>query len=375
MRIGVYHPRVGTSTVGGTENFIRNIMAHFQEQHEIVLYTGSGEIINEINTMGVEIIEIPFISKDSSISKYMSQFTPILSAEIASISMFWNGKRLGELSGLDEKIDVMTTYYYLDNLLVSQTIDVPHLFRYPGIKNNSIRWKLMAKFANPDMYIAGSKDAKTRGEKWLDLQVGGVVTAGVDVDRFSPDAESAFESDHLSLLYVGRLDSGKGLDVLLEAISHTTKLMDNIHLYIVGTGTLEKSLRQQTKKLDINNIVTFIGSIPHSDIHRYYAAADIFVLPSEYEGFPNVTMEAMASALPVVSTEVPGVTEQVSHMENGFLIEPNDIEALVEAICTLAENKRLRQSLGSTARAHAQNNFAWEAQADNFEKLIESIID
>jgi glycosyltransferase involved in cell wall biosynthesis len=104
------------------------------------------------------------------------------------------------------------------------------------------------------------------------------------------------------------------------------------------------------------DIVQFCGAI--DNMRRVYAEGDLLVLTSDHEGTPNVLMEAMASGLPVVATDVGGVRELIQHGGNGFVIERNDEEALTCALTTLVESSELRKSFGSRSRESALARFS-----------------
>ena len=118
--------------------------------------------------------------------------------------------------------------------------------------------------------------------------------------------------------------------------------------------------------------MTFTGAVDHEDIHRYFAACDIFCLPSYHEGFPVVNLEALASGKPIVSTTIDAIEEQVSHGENGYLVEPGDIDSLRDALEKLLRDTDKRVNFGKESRKRAQQ-FTWDRQATNLEKHYEQI--
>jgi glycosyltransferase involved in cell wall biosynthesis len=367
MKIGIYSPRSGIARAGGTETFLREMMNRLQDDHEIILYCGLGEVTNEIHDLSVEVRQIPFIQKGSRLSSHVTRWTPVLPAELESFSMYLNGRRQGVFEEIDNEVDVLSTHYYLDNLLVSRAVSVPTLFRFPGIKHPSPRWKAMIKFARPSTMLANSEATAARLREWIDLDVDGIVYAGVDLDQFAQDANHAFKSDRISILFVGRIDEGKGLHELVEAQS---RLDDLTRLYLVGRGTLESDLQARVHGLGIEDSVEFVGPIPHNEVHRYFAAADIFCLPSHHEGFPVVNMEAMACGCAVVSTRIDSIEEQLTDGENALLVEPGDVDALTEALRQLAKRKDLRERLANTGLETA-TRFSWKMQANIFEKYYE----
>jgi len=359
MRIGIYNPRVGVAESGGTETFLREMLKRISHDHEVVLYTGAGELHEELDTLDIEIRQFPIWLKEDRKNQLVTGKTPILPAEIESLSMYFSVRRAGEFAAMSEDVDVLSTHYYLDNVLASRAAPVPTLFRYPGIKDPSIRWRFMARTARPDLYVANSGSTYARSRDWLDIEPDGTVYAGVDAEQFSPDAKPVFNSEVPVVLYVGRLDDGKGLNDLLRAFD---RLDTEAELHLVGEGILKSELKATAQNLGIDGSVVFSGTVPHSDIHRYYAAADVFCLPSYHEGFPVVNMEAMASGLAVVSTTIEAVQDQIHDGDHGLLVDPGDVPALANALSRSLSDPELRERLGTAARERSEEQFTWETQ-------------
>ncbi len=369
MRIGIYNPRAGFSRSGGTETFLREMMKRLQDDHEVVLYCGAGDLLEEVRDLSVTVRQVPLLKKESRLNNAIASRTPVLPAEIESLSMYANARREGIFGEMNTDVDVLSTHYYLDNLLVSRTAPIPTLFRFPGIKQPSIRWKTMARLATPDAYLSNSEATAARLREWLGLEVDGTVHAGVDLEQFGPEADPAFKCDRASVLFVGRLDEGKGLFDLLKAQS---QLGDATRLYLVGSGTLEDDLRESADTLGIADDVEFVGAVPHDEIHRYYAAADIFCLPSYHEGFPIVNMEALASGCALVSTQIDSIEEQVTDGETGLLVAPGDVDALANALRRVATDRDMRQRLVENGLERAEA-FGWAEQAEKMSEYYECV--
>ena len=152
-----------------------------------------------------------------------------------------------------------------------------------------------------------------------------------------------------AILTIGRLHPQKGQDVLLRAFAASGLSLEGWHLYIAGTGELDKFLDELSKSLQLENSVTFLGHV--KDPFEYYGIADIFVLPSLYEGMPNVLLEAMSCSLPIITTKASsGIVDLIDHNENGLLVKTGDENELRNAILLLAENRTIRYKLGKKAR-------------------------
>ncbi len=197
-----------------------------------------------------------------------------------------------------------------------------------------------------------------------------VIPPGVDTTMFQP-ADTHAARQHLGLpekrmiLYVGRIEPLKGLDILLRAVALLND-RTGTRLLIVG-GSLEKDaeidrLKTLADDLDISGIVDFTGSISQQQLPAYYNAADVFVLPSWYESFGLVALEAMSCGTPVVVSRVGGLTSFIEHGKTGYLVPWRCPDAFARCLETLLENPALRQAMGGAARNRAKG-MSWAAMA------------
>jgi glycosyltransferase involved in cell wall biosynthesis len=153
-----------------------------------------------------------------------------------------------------------------------------------------------------------------------------------------------------TLLAVGRLHHQKGFDLLLNAFAKVAGSHPDWDLVILGEGPEREPLAAQTTSLGLNGRVCLAGTV--SPIAAKYDEADIFVLPSRFEGFPNALAEAMAHGLPVLAADSPGaVRDLVTHNVNGLLTPAEDAESLADALDLLMASPLERQRLGEAARA------------------------
>ncbi|MBN2105977.1 MAG: glycosyltransferase family 4 protein [Deltaproteobacteria bacterium] len=173
---------------------------------------------------------------------------------------------------------------------------------------------------------------------------------GVDLTVFTPAPRPPASSRNI--LFVGRLDKMKGVDILLEAIAELKKRGYSPSCTIAGDGPDRDDLMHLAKKLNIANQVVFAGTC--SDIVRHLHAAAVFVLPSRSEGMPNAVLEAMACGVPIIATSVGGIPDIIQNGRNGLLIAPDDIEALSAALASLFADTELAARIGSRARRDAE---------------------
>jgi UDP-glucose:(heptosyl)LPS alpha-1,3-glucosyltransferase len=163
-----------------------------------------------------------------------------------------------------------------------------------------------------------------------------VIYSGVDTDRFHPRLKEhrhnireslEIPNDHSLFLFVGSGFERKGAAAVIRALAH---LPDTAHGVIVGEDKHRKRYEELAKGLSLNKRVHFLGK--QADVGPYYGAADAVVLPTLYDPFPNVILEAMACGLPVITSSKSGGAEFISQGENGYVCDALDIEAIVRSM-------------------------------------------
>ncbi len=186
-----------------------------------------------------------------------------------------------------------------------------------------------------------------------------VVPWGVDSNQFRPRLPQ--ESREPIVLYVGLHEPRKGITHLLEAVARLRRECVPVRLVTVGGGPQLPELRRRALELGIGNYVTFLGYVPDLNdetLPRIYSEADVFVLPSLREGFGFVLLEAMASGLPVVASDISSIPEVVG--DAGVLFPAGDAIVLAEAIRMLITNPDRRRELALKARRRVEMYFTWD---------------
>ena len=179
---------------------------------------------------------------------------------------------------------------------------------------------------------------------------GRVIHNGIDERRFSPQKKN---NKVPNVLYVGRLLAMKGIDCLIESL-RPLLLKKRIKLLILGEGNANK-YRKKLSGID-KSYYSFLGTLPYEKIHAAYQNADIFLLPSLTESFPFSILEAMASRVAVVSSNVGGVPEIIEDYKTGLLFEPNNAQQLYEKVTMLLEDSELKKKLETNARGHVEKH-------------------
>ncbi len=177
-----------------------------------------------------------------------------------------------------------------------------------------------------------------------------IVRMSVDPEHFLPPSGGRDHDGPLRVLSVGRLVDLKGLPMLLEALADLHHRGRRVQARIVGQGPTEADLRRQCQELAIEQVVTFTGAVGEDAIVEHFQWADVYVSASFLEGLPVVIMEAMSTALPVISTQVGAVSELITEGVSGLIIPPSTADAIYAALIRLYEDPGLRQRMGSAAR-------------------------
>ncbi|MCH7632479.1 MAG: glycosyltransferase [Planctomycetes bacterium] len=173
------------------------------------------------------------------------------------------------------------------------------------------------------------------------------------------------------VLWVGRLDSVKGLDVLVRSFAKLSPAL-NAHLVLAGEGPLREKLAQQIRAVGVTDRVHLLGA--RSDVPGLLQTADLFVLPSRTEGLPNALLEAMAAACPIVTTDVPGCRDLITNGETGIVVPYGDVDALAESIEQLLGDRTLADRLGRAAAESVKRNWHIDQTYDAYESLYGEII-
>ena len=184
---------------------------------------------------------------------------------------------------------------------------------------------------------------------------------GLDLSEFG---RADFSSTPPLIIAVGRLIPKKGFGDLIRACALLAKRGKSFRCEIIGEGSLENELRREINELSLQNRVVLTGAKPQTELRRRLAAANVFVLPSVIDpdggmdNLPTVIMEAMATGLPVVSTNIGGIPEMVIENETGFLVQPGETAAIADAIERVVNDCSLAANLGHSAYERARTLFS-----------------
>jgi colanic acid/amylovoran biosynthesis glycosyltransferase len=198
---------------------------------------------------------------------------------------------------------------------------------------------------------------------------------GLDLAEFG---HADFSSTTPLIVAVGRLIPKKGFSALIRTCALLAERGKSFRCEIIGEGPLENELRGQIDELRLQNNIALTGAKPQSQVRQRLAAANAFVLPSVIDpdggmdNLPTVIMEAMATGLPVVSTNIGGIPEMVIENETGFLVQPGDAAAMANAIQTVINDRSLAERFGHSGYERARTLFSIETNVRELCKLIKT---
>lgn len=197
-----------------------------------------------------------------------------------------------------------------------------------------------------------------------------VIYNGVALSSYNKDIEPLYRSREGEIILgcAGRLSVEKGHLLLLEMMEHLKEKEIRCKLLLAGEGKMFEVLKSRARSLGVDHLVEFLGFVDH--MPSFYNSIDIFLLPSQYEGFGYVLAEAMASRKPVVAFDVKSSCEIVKHGETGYLVPPNQVRDMADRVLELAGDKALREKMGENGRTRVGDLFSFEKNQKEITEML-----
>jgi glycosyltransferase involved in cell wall biosynthesis len=197
-----------------------------------------------------------------------------------------------------------------------------------------------------------------------------VIRNGVDINIFKPDYGKRENDGTVDFVYVGRLSYDKGVNLLLDAFSEYHKENPNTRLTLIGNGMLKYRLDGCVD----DGSLCWLGAIDHDEIPKVLQKMDAFVIPQNIGGLGLSVLEAMSCGLPVITTAI-GETVKLLGNDEGVLVEPKNVDAIVDAMRVLAENTNLRKAMGKRCRRKVEEKYSWHSQIGQIEDVYRRAIE
>ena len=191
-------------------------------------------------------------------------------------------------------------------------------------------------------------------------------------NRFKKRQELGISNNTLVIGSIGRLKSQKGFYYLLESINLLSKEFSNLLLIIIGSGPLLEDLQTVVTEIKLSDKVSFLGE--RTDIAELLFCMDIYVQASLFEGMSNAVMEAMAMGIPVIATSVDGTIELIEEDKTGWLVEPKNVNMLVEKIRYVLNNAEIAKKVATVASEQIAKDFSIERMGESYDKLFHELI-
>jgi len=381
----------GQGKSGGMNVYVRQLAAALSEMGmKIDIFTREHlDVVNRVETIGpnVRVIHLKAGEPDAHLGDLYA-FLPDFLERLNDFR---------EEEGLE--YDVVHSHYWLSAWVgreLSQVINVPHVVTFHTlslIKMQSRAGEIEQTerpfveaevMATADRIIAFSPHERDSMARLYgaDACKVSLVPCGVDLDVFRPLDQKSVRSrlglnGEKILLYVGRVEPIKGLDLLVETAAQMDST-EGVRMVVVGAdvnGDREMHrVRQLAKERDLEDKIDFVGQVDHDDLPLYYNAADVCVVPSYYESFGLVALESMACGTPVVATRVGGLSTIIHHGRTGYLKSWRCPEAFANSVEMIISSDGLQQSMGEAARKRAES-MGWDNVAslmwDEYSELTE----
>ncbi|MBD3287162.1 glycosyltransferase, partial [candidate division KSB1 bacterium] len=351
---------IDTNAIGGTERYLADLCREMSERYELTL------------------ICPPFKELDSWIDNFKNHDITVKRIRIRHIFDLPNFIRLYiELKKSDIvhfvlpcparlRLGIILSWLSQVRLRIAtiQLVTPPNSKH--ALRNHFTQKSIKFAYSKLNRIVAVSRENKRQLQDIFKIQHPAikVIYNSIDIHLYKKKAGEKYDflpKDKTCIALIGRLHPQKGHEILINAAPRIIKNCPECHFLFLGDGDLKSCLREKIRRKGLERYFTFAGNCP--DIHTLLPSLDIVVLPSLFEGFPFVLLEAMAASLPVVASDVGGNAEAVTDGITGFLVRPRDSAHLSDRILFLLNNKILAQKMGKMAQERVAQKF-------NLQKMV-----
>ncbi len=371
-----YFPQVNGASYF-TQRLAYNLQAHGHEVRVVApgqTLSHTDTVVNTVRLYGIRSIPVIFYPKfrfcfsffrSAQIKRIIQDFKP----DIVHVQAHFYVCRNAIHAAKENNIPVVATNHFMPDNLVHyipfhNTIGAPLI---------TFAWNDFARVFNKvGQVTTPTKTAARLIQPYFKKHIE-AISCGINLAIFKPSNNGEYLKakygikDLPTLLYVGRLDKEKNLDMVLNALAQTLNTT-KMQLVIAGAGAERDRLKQQAKELRIEDSVIFTGFVSDEDLPNLYAVAHGFIIAGTAELQSIVTMEAMASGLPVLAVNAVALPELVRDGENGFLFEYGNTKALAEKMTRLFSDAELRRKMGTQSLAFIAEH-AMEKSIAKFEHV------
>lgn len=346
---------------GGAGNATYYLLKEFSKKKEIEIVLVTSSVGKYKEEKFADNVKIYFLDIGKKGNLHYQSMKDLL---IYSWKSFWFCRKLIQR----EKFDLIHAFFGIPCGYIAMKLGLPYIVSLRGsdvpFYNQRFYWldrlvfsRLSKKiWKNAKKVIANSGKLKELADTSAPKQQIEIITNGIDIEEFTPLVNKEITIP-IKLISTGRLIERKGYKYLIEAIAG----MKDAELTLIGDGNIKAELEVQAKEQNSN--VIFLGKKNHSEVVNLLQKADIFVLPSLNEGMSNSILEAMATGLPIITSDTGGSNELV--INNGFIVEKANSDKLKEAIVHYLVNPEIIKLYGEKSRQLAEK-MSWKEVAKNY---------
>lgn len=287
----------------------------------------------------------------------------------------------------DNRIDMLHAHTRVTQVMaywIQRMIGIPVVTTCHGFYKKRLGRRLLPAWGDDVIAISAPVGDHLRNDFKVPVSKIRMINNGVNLTEIdalyssvNPVAQKekfGFSRNNIVIGVVARLVSDKGHEYLIRAMEELSRRFPNVRLLIVGDGNYRSKLESLVKSLKLDRIVFFAGNVPHKDVMRALGAIDIFSLPATWrEGFGLSIVEAMACYKPVIVTNIWSLNSLVQNDVTGILIEPKQVEPLVEGIARLILDPAARNRIGKAARDMTERFFSIPRMADEIYHVYEEL--
>jgi glycosyltransferase involved in cell wall biosynthesis len=347
-------PELDAGSRGGGVSMVACNLTRAMADKVTVTYFPSYVVSSQNYALNLFKVYSRFASRDFKIVHF--NFNPVLK----------NGSYV--LLRLARKMGAATLLNIHGIIQVEYLLDLPRTRHFRSAMEKTLIDTLRAcKYV--DQVVTYSEFMRNQIVKWYGVKREkiAVIPNGVNLKKFSNNIGKIFLEGDPAVLYVGYLSKFKSVDLLICALPKIRLQLPNLRLHIVGHGN-QSYLQLLAKEKNVEEMVVFHGQASPEDTPRYYKSADFCVFPSTRDSFGLTLLEAMASGTPVIASNRGGTPEVIAQGKNGILFDPDDPNALAEAILSMGQDSNMRIRL-STIASKTVANYSWEKISESYVSL------
>ncbi len=361
---------------GGAGNAVFYLLQEFSQIPDlrVDLVTSSADKKYHLEKIG-ENIRIHKLPIEKNISKMHFQTSRDLL--VYSWKAYWFSRKLIR----EEKFDSALAFFGIPCGYIAKKLGLPYIVSLRGSDVpfynerfnflDKLFFRRMSKriWEGAEKVVALSNDLSNLAKKTSSDQEIIIIRNGINTQEFCPNEETLKKEETFNILFVGRLIERKGAIYALSAFRDLSKKYPNARLLIVGEGPMKDEYEKFVRKNNLSEKVVFLGIVNHCEIAKIYQKSHVFILPSLSEALGNVTQEALASGLPIITTDT-GASELMS--ENGFIIRKKNSQDIYDSLEKIISDENLRQEMSGKSRKLAEE-MSWSENAKKYFEILEEV--